>query len=86
MSVVRRPGGARPRGGEGEGGYIRRVLAAVLASLLPFGAANQDSMDPGWPNVLVAMFVVIVVGAAAATVVVYRRARASVRDGRRERQ
>jgi hypothetical protein len=62
------------------------VTAAALASFVPFAAANQDSMDPGWPNVLVAMFVVIVVGATAATVVVYRRARASVRDGRRQRQ
>ncbi|HEY7135355.1 MAG TPA: hypothetical protein VIB48_09830 [Acidimicrobiia bacterium] len=60
--------------------------ATALALLVPFAATNQDSVDPGWPNVLVAMFVVIVVGAAAATVVVYRRARASVRDGRRERQ
>jgi hypothetical protein len=62
------------------------VAVIMLPALVWFARPTQDSMDPGWPNVLVAMFVVILVGGTAASVVVYRRARASVRDGRRERQ
>jgi hypothetical protein len=60
--------------------------AAVLVATLLAAQRAADSMDPGWPNVLTALVVVVVVGSLVVSVVIFRRARASLNDGRRRRQ
>jgi hypothetical protein len=57
--------------------FVATLLAAQRAA---------DSMDPGWPNVLTALVIVVVVGSVVVSVVLFRRARASLSDGRRRRQ
>jgi heme/copper-type cytochrome/quinol oxidase subunit 2 len=62
-------------------GPAAAIVAMLLAARRPAG-----SMDPGWPNVLIAFVFVVVVGAVVVSVVMFRRARASLSDGRRRRQ
>ena len=62
------------------------LAAAVVWISLAAARRATDSMDPGWPNVLTALVLVVVVGSAFVSVVMFRRARASLSDGRRRRQ
>src|SRR3982074_3338658 len=58
------------------------LAAAVVWISLAAARRATDSMDPGWPHVLTALVPVVVVGSAFVSVVMFRRARASLSDGR----
>ncbi len=47
-----------------------------------WAALGVQSMDPGWPPVLIGAVAVVVVGFATVVTVMFRRLRAAARDAR----
>lgn len=62
-------------------GWLMLLIAGLVAA-----QRGGDTMDPGWPNVLIAFVAVVVVGAVVVSVVLLRRVRATLPDARRRRQ